>query len=1058
MCQTHLYSIPKKDYIANKHGNNLEDLLGLKIKRFSHYFFLLFFIISAQVFATTNLAPVFAASNLSFYVKNWNGNLVTDGKATVIRYSSTWNLLDQVETDSQGKATWANIPSDTYNFETYYNAAGGKEYWGDVSITLSLGVVSYTFTRFMPFCSSVWIGDTNGASRTSFNAGETVRVKFTVKNDCYFALSCKVSGILDKDETQPWDFDQTTGFSSVGGSGANQVLTLDYVIPAGTSTGTMRLAYYIWTKLLNGNTIVTDSWIWTTFTVSITGTSSLTKSFVALQFDVESDSPDVASGFMSQSQLSTMQKVGNLLQSNDLVGTFYVQGACFDNSDSGAQFAAGIDALMQRNEIEAHFYSHLEDMGTKTSNVVSKELEDTENAAGMKFYGARVPFFDVSDTILSQLASKGYIYSSNVWANEDNTPYVLGSVSNRLYELPWRCSDHDTQYGAIKGVLDNFVSKKSNITLVFHIQNIASDWAGFSQLIQAVANYKSNNKIIVATSLQIINYISHVSQPDLAVNPADIKATPQSISSGNSVSIRAVIHNIGGSNAKNFLVNFYDVNPSQGGKSIGNPIHVGTLEAGLSVPVSVTWGAATGTHQIYTIVDAANVVTEKDETNNAAFKNMVITFPSTPSPSPTPPPPSPSPSPTPTPTKPSANRFSPTTDGYNFNNDIPKKAASYWDALNALNSASWANSIPAEVRPLFALFSVGVNQMQLGNCFGMSYTAKYYFEHPSEFKSKNPGFSNMFSVDKASASPEILVNQFPGQETMQPYMFNLAETYLGLKPLNYEIQWITHEIDNNHVVQVYLTKRGIDPLFFHSVLVYDYDSLGSEITLKIYDPNHSAETRFISLKKDQGGNFILIRTGTSGDLVSEYDITNIGAGESTSVNWSSLSNRMTELVQIAWNLMPKTGLSFLGIKVASPVNILVKAPDGTRAGYDPTTGKVLYEIPGVYYSGPSTEPQVAIIPDPNDNPYDITLSGTGNGAYTLTAERYTHGQLVGNPVYANGNIENGASKEYSLQLVGSSIPSISEVQKAVDYTPYMILGAAIVVAGIIIGIGLNRRK
>jgi hypothetical protein len=565
-------------------------------------------------------------AGLNFYVKNVNGNYVTDGKGIVKRYDSGWHLIDQVFTDSSGKATWSNIAPATYNFEVYYGGAGGQEFWGDTSMTLGSTVYTYTFTRFMPICSSVWIGDVNGTQRASFNAGETVRTKFTVKNNGYWTLSCKVRALWDKDQIAPYDSDQTTALSSVSGSGATTVFTVDYAIPSDTGTCSMRLAYWIWTQLLNGNTLVTDSWFWTTYTITINRAGPLPdKSFVLLQFDVESDADNMTSGHVSQDLIGTIHDIGTLLQQLNLRGTFFVQGACFDNQESGPAFTQEIQQLMPNNEICSHYYSHLQGMATMPANRILQELNNTENAANMKFYGARTPYFDQSDTIFDQLVAEGYIYDSSVWSGGDNTPYAIPRGSKLLYELPWRCSDFDTSYSVIKGVLDNYTTSKENMTLVLHPEYIAEDWNGFSQLIQAVADRKSSNEILVPTSLEVINYIFQLSQPDLAVNPVDMKLTPsKQLVGGTSVSISTIIHNMGGSPTENFLVRFYDGSPTGGGIKIGNDILISRLNTSLIVTANTTWIAASGIHSIYVFVDADNSVSEKDETNNIAHLDVLV--------------------------------------------------------------------------------------------------------------------------------------------------------------------------------------------------------------------------------------------------------------------------------------------------------------------------------------------------------------------------------------------------------------------------------------------------
>jgi hypothetical protein len=290
----------------------------------------------------------------------------------------------------------------------------------------------------------------------------------------------------------------------------------------------------------------------------------------------------------------------------------------------------------------------------------------------------------------------------------------------------------------------------------------------------------------------------------------------------------------------------------------------------------------------------------------------------------------------------------------------------------------------------------------------------------------------MYGIDEDTASPEILVNQFPGQEIMQPYLFNLALTYLGLNSLNDEAQWIMSECDNYRPVQLYLTALQNNPFFLHSVIVYDYRLNGNTLTLYIYDPNHSGTTCYITLSKDQNGDFALTPTNVAGDLVSEYGLTNIGAGERSAVDWSLLSAHVNELLQLVWEIMPKTDESFLGTEAKCPVDMLIRASNGSRVGYDWTTGKVVNELNGVFYSGNATDPQVIMIPDPDNSSYTIMLSGTAKGNYTLTVERYDQGQLIGSPLTVNGEINTGELKEYTLQLTGNAGPSIQETPAGID--------------------------
>ncbi len=482
---------------------------------------ILLFLLATPIFFS--MAPKVHAASLDFYVRNANGNPVTDGNAHVKRYSTDWNLLDEVYTDSAGKATFPDVNIGTYNFEVYYDGAGGTEYWGDVQVIFT-GTASYWFTRFMPFCEDVWIGDTSGTERTDFSVGETVRAKFTIRNNVYFDLRVKVRAVWDIEQVEPFNFDQESGFSSISGQGGTVVITMDYGIPEEAAPGSMRLAYWISTELLNTNVIVTDSWVWTTYVISITGTGPRPdKSFIVLQFDAESDDEDLASGYVSSSTLTTIHNIGNLLDSYNLPATFFVQGACFDNEISGGTFKDEVQLRATNHEIGTHYYSHFEGMSKMSAEQVAKELRDTEDSSGMELLGGRVPYFDFSDTIFNQLAIRGYTYDSSIWSGGDNTPYLLQLDSGTLYELPWRCSDYDTAYPLIGQVVDEYVVKKFNMTIVFHPQYVAEDWAGFSQLIATIANYRDADEIIVMTSLEIINLIFELEEPIDVTSNAEVE-------------------------------------------------------------------------------------------------------------------------------------------------------------------------------------------------------------------------------------------------------------------------------------------------------------------------------------------------------------------------------------------------------------------------------------------------------------------------------------------------------------------------------------------------------
>lgn len=69
----------------------------------------------------------------------------------------------------------------------------------------------------------------------------------------------------------------------------------------------------------------------------------------------------------------------------------------------------------------------------------------------------------------------------------------------------------------------------------------------------------------------------------------------------------------------------------------------------------------------------------------------------------------------------------------------------------------------------------------------------------------------------------------------------------------------------------------------------------------------------------------------------------------------------------------------LFIRVYSPVDFIVTAPNGRCLGKDFLTGSQLNEIDGAFYSGSASDAEFAVIPEPLDGEYKIGLQGTGQG-------------------------------------------------------------------------------
>lgn len=87
-------------------------------------------------------------------------------------------------------------------------------------------------------------------------------------------------------------------------------------------------------------------------------------------------------------------------------------------------------------------------------------------------------------------------------------------------------------------------------------------------------------------------------------------------------------------------------------------------------------------------------------------------------------------------------------------------------------------------------------------------------------------------------------------------------------------------------------------------------------------------------------------------------------------------------------------LRILNIKILSPADIVVVAPDGKKIGKDFATGNEFDEIPDAFYSGYETDDEYITIPDPLDGEYKVITQGTGSGGeYTVATGLITDNSI-----------------------------------------------------------------
>ncbi len=130
---------------------------------------------------------------------------------------------------------------------------------------------------------------------------------------------------------------------------------------------------------------------------------------------------------------------------------------------------------------------------------------------------------------------------------------------------------------------------------------------------------QDNASNVFSSSVYYFNY----TPPDLEISQIDITFNQSEFEEGKNFTIFANISNIGRSKAENFVVNFYDGNPSDGASQLNGDFRL-NLSAGENKTINLSWSFDIGTTNIFVEVDTDNVIIETNEDNNKANKSINI--------------------------------------------------------------------------------------------------------------------------------------------------------------------------------------------------------------------------------------------------------------------------------------------------------------------------------------------------------------------------------------------------------------------------------------------------
>lgn len=121
------------------------------------------------------------------------------------------------------------------------------------------------------------------------------------------------------------------------------------------------------------------------------------------------------------------------------------------------------------------------------------------------------------------------------------------------------------------------------------------------------------------------------------------------------------------------------------------------------------------------------------------------------------------------------------------------------------------------------------------------------------------------------------------------------------------------------------------------------------------------------------------------------------------------------------------------VRIFSPADFVVIAPNGQRLGKDFLSGQAVNEIAGAFYSGFDSGAEFAVIPDPLDGEYEVRLQGTDQGEYKLSASLISENNQVDQEF--SGSIVPDQGRDFNIVYSAQAEDPLSELEPIDTVSP-----------------------
>ena len=129
------------------------------------------------------------------------------------------------------------------------------------------------------------------------------------------------------------------------------------------------------------------------------------------------------------------------------------------------------------------------------------------------------------------------------------------------------------------------------------------------------------------------------------------------------------------------------------------------------------------------------------------------------------------------------------------------------------------------------------------------------------------------------------------------------------------------------------------------------------------------------------------------------------------------------------------------VRIFSPADFVIIAPNGERLGKDFLSGQAVNEINGAFYSGFDSDAEFAVIPDPLDGEYKIELKGTSQGEYKLSASLIDENNQADQEF--SGSIASEQQRDFNINYSAVSENPLGELEPIDTVAPVVVISKPI---------------